>query len=407
MEDLKIFEDVTLECDEKGTIPYRGGHSHGTVGLLDPGRRGTQEGGRPVPFTEYAALPTGECAERITAAKQALGEQLLVLVHHYQRDDVYRFADRTGDSFKLARQAASSTATYVVFCGVHFMAESADILTRDDQTVILPDLSAGCSMADMADIGQVERCWDELAAMLGGAADRRVVPVTYMNSSAAIKAFCGAHGGIVCTSSNARAVLEWAYARREKVLFFPDQHLGRNTARAMGIPLEEMALWSPSQRNDGIDPAELDGARIILWEGHCSVHAIFQPEHVDRIRALRPGVQVIVHPECRMEVVDKADVVGSTEAIVRAVEASPLGSSWAIGTEIHLVNRLKVQHPDKQITFLSPTVCMCATMYRIDMPHLAWVLENLVTGYVVNRVEVDADVARLARIALDRMLALR
>jgi len=401
MEDLKIFEDVTLECDEKGTIPYRGGHSHGTVGLLDFAREG------PVPFSEYAALPSGECAERITAAREALGEQLLVLVHHYQRDDVYRFADRTGDSLKLAQQAASSTARYVIFCGVHFMAESADILTRDEQIVILPDLSAGCSMADMADIGQVEACWDELEAMLDGAADRRVVPVTYMNSSAALKAFCGAHGGIVCTSSNARTVLEWAYARRVKVLFFPDQHLGRNTARAMGIPLEDMALWSPGLRHGGVDPARLERSRILLWEGHCSVHAIFQPEHVDRIRGLRPNVKVLVHPECRMEVVDKADVVGSTEAIVRAVEASPPGSSWAIGTEIHLVNRLKVHHPDKEIAFLSPTVCMCATMYRIDMPHLAWVLENLVHGHAVNRVEVDADVARLARIALDRMLTLR
>jgi quinolinate synthase len=402
MEDLKIFEDVSLECDEKGTIPYRGGHSHGTVGLLDAGH----EPGRPIPFAEYTALPLEECAQRIEAAREILGERLLLLVHHYQRDDVYRFADRTGDSFKLAQQAASSTATYVVFCGVHFMAESADILTRDDQIVILPDLSAGCSMADMADIAQVEDCWDDLEAMLGGV-DARVTPVTYMNSSAAIKAFCGEHGGIVCTSSNARAVLEWAYARREKVLFFPDQHLGRNTAKAMGIPLEEMVLWSPREQGGGVDPEALERSRVILWEGHCSVHAIFQPEHVDRIRELKPDVQVIVHPECRMEVVDKADRIGSTEQIVTTIDAAPAGSSWAIGTEIHLVNRLKVQHPDKEITFLSPTVCMCATMYRIDMPHLAWTLENLVAGHTVNRIDVEDETARLARVALDRMLAVR
>jgi quinolinate synthase len=401
MEDLKIFEEVSLECDEKGTTPYRGGHSHGTVGLLDePPAAG------PLPFAEYAGLSADECATRIEAARAILGERLLILVHHYQRDEVYQFADRTGDSFKLAQQAAESSASYVVFCGVHFMAESADILTRDEQVVILPDLSAGCSMADMADIAQVEACWEALDDALGGAADR-VLPVTYMNSSAAIKAFCGERGGIVCTSSNARAVLEWAWARREKVLFLPDQHLGRNTARAIGVPLEEMVLWSPRLAGGGADDEALERARIILWEGHCSVHAIFQSEHVDRIRAAKPGVQVLVHPECRMEVVDKADVVGSTERIVRVVAESPAGTQWAIGTEIHLVNRLKVQHPDKGIYFLSPTVCMCATMYRIDMPHLAWTLDNLVLGHVVNRIEVDPDTSRLARIALDRMLAVR
>jgi quinolinate synthase len=400
MEDLKIFEDVSVECDEKGTTPYEGGHSHGTVGLLDA------PAGGPIPFAEYAGLSLEECGARIGPARATLDERLLILVHHYQRDDVYQFADRTGDSFKLAQQAAESEATYVVFCGVHFMAESADILTRDDQTVILPDLSAGCSMADMADIGQVEECWEILDETLRGA-EGRVMPVTYMNSSAALKAFCGERGGIVCTSSNARAVLEWAWARREKVLFFPDQHLGRNTAKAMGISLDEMALWSPRLAGGASDDEALERARIVLWEGHCSVHAIFQPEHVDRIRTLKPGVKILVHPECRMEVVDEADQVGSTEQIVRAVERSPAGTEWAIGTEIHLVNRLKERHPDKGVYFLSPTVCMCATMYRIDMPHLAWALDNLVAGHVVNRVAVDAETARLARIALDRMLAVR
>ena len=401
MEDLKIFEDVSLECDEKGTTAYVGGHSHGTVGLLEAPPRE-----HALPFEAYARLSAEEGAARIDAAREILGERLLILVHHYQRDDVYRFADRTGDSFKLAQQAAQSTADRIVFCGVHFMAESADILTREEQVVILPDLSAGCSMADMAGIGQVEECWDALDEVLVSAGER-VMPVTYMNSSAAIKAFCGERGGIVCTSSNARAVLEWAWARREKVLFLPDQHLGRNTARAMSVPLDEMALWNPHAPDGGVEPEALERAKIVLWEGHCSVHAIFQPEHVDRIRAARPGVRVLVHPECRMEVVDKADVVGSTEKIIRAVEESEPGSQWAIGTEIHLVNRLKVQHPDKSITFLSPTVCMCATMYRIDMPHLAWALENLVAGHVVNRIEVDPETARLAWLALDRMLAVR
>ncbi|HUP00938.1 MAG TPA: quinolinate synthase NadA [Gemmatimonadota bacterium] len=398
MNDLKIFEEVSIECDEKGTAAYAGGHSHGTVGLLD--RNGT-----PIPFSDYQALDATVCEARIRAARAVLGDRLAILVHHYQRDDVYKFADFTGDSFKLSRQASESGAEYVVFCGVHFMAESADILSRPDQIVILPDLSAGCSMADMADIDQVEDCWDSLARALGGDPAARVMPVTYMNSSADLKAFCGERGGIVCTSTNARAVLEWAFARREKVLFFPDQHLGRNTARAMGISLDEMALWSPSARGGGIEPQALDRARVILWEGHCSVHNIFRAEHVDRIRAARPGIRILVHPECRMEVVDVADVVGSTEMIVRTVRESPAGSEWAIGTEIHLVNRLKDHHPDKGVHFLSPTVCMCATMYRIDMPHLAWALDNLVAGHVVNRIRVADETRRWARIALDRMLA--
>ena len=401
MEDLKIFEEVSLECDEKGTMPYRGGHSHDTVGLLD------LPSDQPLPFDSYRSLSADEAAARIRAAKAALGERLVILVHHYQRDDVYQHADLTGDSYRLSRQAAETRADTVVFCGVHFMAESADILSRADQTVILPDLSAGCSMADMADIDQVEECWEALARALGTDPDEHVMPVTYMNSSAALKAFCGRHGGVVCTSTNARAVLEWSFERRRQVLFFPDQHLGRNTAKAMGIPLEEMVLWRPSLSRGGLETEDIEAARVILWEGHCSVHAIFQPEHVDRIRAARPDIRILVHPECRMEVVDKADVVGSTERIKQTIEAAPAGSEWAIGTEIHMVNRLKETHPDKFVTFLSPTVCMCATMYRIDQPHLAWALENLVAGHVVNRIAVDPDTAGSARLALDRMLSLR
>ncbi|MDX1660964.1 MAG: quinolinate synthase NadA, partial [Gemmatimonadota bacterium] len=287
----------------------------------------------------------------------------------------------------------------------HFMAESADILTSDEQIVVLPDLNAGCSMADMADIDQVEDAWAALADALGEDPTSQVTPITYMNSTAALKAFCGEHGGIVCTSSNAAAVMEWAFERREKVLFFPDEHLGRNTAKAMGVSLDEMVLWRPTVPGGGVDPAELARAKVILWEGHCSVHAVFQPEHVDAIREKRPGVNVLVHPECRMEVVDEADHVGSTEVIRKTVENAEPGSEWAIGTEIHMVNRLKEQHPDKEIWFLSPTVCMCATMYRIDEPHLAWALENLVAGHVVNEISVDPETARLARVALDRMLA--
>ncbi|MDX1623213.1 MAG: quinolinate synthase NadA [Gemmatimonadota bacterium] len=401
MEDLKIFEDVSIECDEKGTATWEGGHSHGTVGLL------ATESGAAFPFEEYRGLPASECAERIRAAKAELGERLAVLVHHYQRDDVYRHADFTGDSFKLSRQAADADPGFIVFCGVHFMAETAEILTRDDQLVVLPDLSAGCSMADMADIGQVEACWERLGEVLGTDPAERVMPVTYMNSSADLKAFCGRHGGIVCTSTNARSVLDWAFERRRQVLFFPDQHLGRNTGKAMGIPLEEMVLWRPTVDGGGVEPDEIERARILLWEGHCSVHNVFRAEHVHAFRETHPDGNVLVHPECRMEVVDLADVVGSTEVIRRTVEEAPTGSTWAIGTEIHMVNRLREQHPDKRITFLSPTVCMCATMYRIDQPHLAWALENLAAGHVVNRIEVDEETAGLARAALDRMLAVR
>ena len=400
MEDLKIFEEVSVECDEKGTMEFEGGHSHGTIGLLDAAEA-------PIPFDGYRELDAAICAERAAAAKAILADQLVVLVHHYQRDDVYQFADLTGDSFKLSQQAAESTASTIVFCGVHFMAESADILSRSDQMVILPDLSAGCSMADMADIAQVEACWDTLTDVMGVDPVERVMPVTYMNSSAALKAFCGERGGIVCTSTNARAVLEWAYEQRRQVLFFPDQHLGRNTAKGMGVPLDEMAVWNPRLPNGGVELDALERARIILWLGHCSVHNVFRAEHVDRIREAKPNVKILVHPECRMEVVDKADAVGSTETIVHTVRESPSGSEWAIGTEIHLVNRLKEQYPDRGVYFLSPTVCMCATMYRIDLPHLAWVLDNLASGHVVNQISVDEDTAEWARVALDRMLAVR
>ena len=348
-----------------------------------------------------------DLVERARAAKAALGERVFVLGHHYQRDEVIAFADVTGDSFKLARDAAARPeAEFVVFCGVHFMAESADILTGPDQQVVLPDLAAGCSMADMAALGQVEDAWDALAdAGLGDA----VVPVTYMNSSADIKAFCGRNGGAVCTSSNAQVALEWAFEQRPdaKVLFLPDQHLGRNTAvLQLGIPLEECALWDPHRPGGGLSTEQLRDARVILWKGHCSVHGRFSARCVDDVRAAVPGVQVLVHPECTHEVVTRADLVGSTEFIIKTVQAAPPGSSWAIGTELNLVQRLAQEHPDQHITFLDKTVCYCSTMNRIDLPHLVWALENLVEGRVVNRIEVDPETARWAGVALQRMLDL-
>jgi quinolinate synthase len=359
------------------------------------------EGGR-LPFSDYASLPPEELDARIAESRSALGPELLILCHHYQQDDVYKFADLTGDSFKLARLAAERTdARTIVFCGVHFMAESADILTGPEQIVILPDMSAGCSMADMADLSHVETAWGELEE-LGLAGD--VMPVTYMNSAANLKAFCGQHGGIVCTSSNAAAVLRWSFERKRKVLFFPDQHLGRNTGKRMGIPLAEMALWDPEEEYGGSSPETLGAARLLLWKGHCSVHQIFQPQHVDYFRAEHPGVQVIAHPECRMEVVDKADFVGSTEYIIRTVTDAPPGSKWAVGTEVHLVHRLRDSLPDREVHFLSPTVCMCSTMYRIDPEHLLWALENLREGSVVNRISVPEATASWARVALQRML---
>ncbi len=342
---------------------------------------------------------------RARAAKAALGEKVFILGHHYQRDEVIEFADVTGDSFKLARDAAARPdAEFVVFCGVHFMAESADILTTDAQAVVLPDLAAGCSMADMAVLSQVEACWDRLGEL--GIADT-VVPVTYMNSSADIKGFVGRHGGVVCTSSNAKRALEWAFARGQRVLFLPDQHLGRNTAvREMGYGLDDCVLYDPHKPGGGLSPEQLTGAKMILWRGHCSVHGRFTRDSVDQIRDMVPGVNVLVHPECRHDVVTSADLVGSTEFIIRTINAAPAGSSWAVGTELNLVRRLAGTHPDKQIVFLDRTVCYCSTMNRIDLPHLVWALEELVEGRVPNRITVDPDTARYARLALDQMLAL-
>jgi quinolinate synthase len=343
--------------------------------------------------------------ERARAAKAALGDRVFVLGHHYQRDEVVQFADVTGDSFKLAQQAAARPdADYVVFCGVHFMAESADILTSPDQAVVLPDLAAGCSMADMATFDQVEECWEALAeAGLAGT----TVPVTYMNSSAAIKAFTGRHGGTVCTSSNAKRALHWAFERGERVLFLPDQHLGRNTAvLEMGLSLDDCVVYDPRRPSGGLTAEQLRDAKMVLWKGHCSVHGRFTAESVREVRERVPGVTVLVHPECTHEVVTSADLVGSTEFIIRTLEAAPAGSAWAVGTELNLVKRLAQEHPDKTVVFLDRTVCFCSTMNRIDLPHLVWSLEELVAGRVPNRIVVDPDVARDARLALDRMLAL-
>ena len=349
---------------------------------------------------------------RARAAKEALGDRVFVLGHHYQRDEVIAFADVTGDSFKLARDAAARPeAEYIVFCGVHFMAESADILTGPGQQVVLPDLAAGCSMADMARLSQVEDAWDALAA--AGIADS-VVPVTYMNSSADIKAFCGRNGGAVCTSSNAKVALEWAFAQKPatpgehtRVLFLPDQHLGRNTAVLdLGMSLDDCVVWDPHRPDGGLTAEQLRDARIILWKGHCSVHGRFSADVVDELRATVPDVNILVHPECRHEVVTRADLVGSTEFIIRTIEAAPAGSTWAIGTELNLVQRLAAAHPDKNIVFLDRTVCYCSTMNRIDLPHLVWALENLVAGNVVNVIEVDPETERWAKVALQRMLDL-
>jgi quinolinate synthase len=354
---------------------------------------------------ELPAPSDPDLVARATAAKAALGDQVFVLGHHYQRDEVIQFADVTGDSFKLARDAAARPdAKYIVFCGVHFMAESADILTRPDQAVVLPDLAAGCSMADMAVLSQVEAAWDRLVE-LGMAGT--TVPVTYMNSSADIKGFVGREGGVVCTSSNAKRALDWAFARGQKVLFLPDQHLGRNTAvLEMGLDVDDCVLWDPHKPDGGLTARQLADAKMILWRGHCSVHGRFTKQSVDLVRDLVPGVKVLVHPECRYDVVTAADHVGSTEYIIRTIEAAPAGSAWAVGTELNLVRRLAAAHPDKKISFLDRTVCYCSTMNRIDLPHLVWALEELVAGRVPNRITVDPETARYARIALDRMLAL-
>src|SRR5215218_5552906 len=356
---------------------------------------------------DLPAASDPDLVARARAAKEALGSRVFVLGHHYQRDEVIQFADVTGDSFKLARDAAARPdAEFIVFCGVHFMAESADILTGPEQQVILPDLAAGCSMADMARLTQVEMAWDAMAA--AGVAES-VVPVTYMNSSADIKAFCGRNGGVVCTSCNAEVALEWAYEQKPdaKVLFLPDQHLGRNTAvLKMGLTLDDCVVWDPHRPNGGLTTEQLRDAKMILWKGHCSVHGRFSEAVVDELRATIPGIQILVHPECSHDVVLKADLVGSTEFIIKTIEAAPAGTSWAIGTELNLVKRLAAAHPDKHITFLDKTVCYCSTMNRIDLPHLVWALESLVAGNVVNRIEVDPETERHALVALERMLAL-
>jgi quinolinate synthase len=360
----------------------------------------------------YTAADPADLARRIAAAKERLGSRLLILGHHYQRDEVMRFADARGDSFGLSRIAARRhDAEYVVFCGVHFMAESADILTAPGQQVVLPDLNAGCSMADMADLDSVEEAWEALGRVTDV---ERVVPITYMNSAAVLKAFVGRHGGSVCTSSNAAAVLRWALgdagqgrpARGDKVLFFPDQHLGRNTGHALGYGAGDMALWDPRLPQGGLDDAVVKAASLLLWKGHCSVHQRFRPEHVAAFRAEHPDGLVVVHPECAHEVVELADVVGSTDRIIGAVEEAPPGAVIGVATEIHLVTRLRDEHPDKRVVSLDPVVCPCSTMFRIDAAHLCWVLESLVDGVVVNRITVDEETAHWARLALERMLAI-
>jgi quinolinate synthase len=346
-----------------------------------------------------------ELVSRARIARAALGDRAIILGHHYQRDEVINFADITGDSFKLAQAAQQQEkAEFVIFCGVHFMAESADILTSDKQQVILPDLAAGCSMADMATASQVDACWKTLSDL--GIASQ-TIPVTYMNSSAAIKSFTGENGGTICTSSNAKAAMEWAFTQGSKILFLPDQHLGRNTAvQSLGLSLEDCVLWNPWKEMGGLTAAELENAKVILWRGHCSVHGRFSKDSIDDVRSRIPEVKILVHPECTHEVVTNADVVGSTEFIIRTIENAPSGSAWAIGTEFNLVSRLAKAHPDKNIVYLDKTLCYCSTMNRIDLPHLVWVMESLVAGHVVNQIKVDPRVKQFSQLALERMLAL-
>jgi len=354
---------------------------------------------------ELPAASDPELVERAKIARKELGDRALILGHHYQRDEVIQFADITGDSFKLAQAAAAqSSAEFIFFCGVHFMAESADILTSNQQHVILPDLAAGCSMADMATAQQVDKCWSELTA-IGVAA--KTIPVTYMNSSAAIKSFTGEHGGTICTSSNAKKTMEWALTRGEKILFLPDQHLGRNTAvLSLGLSLEDCVLWNPWKPMGGLTADEIQRAKVILWRGHCSVHGRFTTESVAEVRLRVPGINVIVHPECQHEVVKVADFVGSTEMIIQTVSKAPAGSKWAIGTELNLVSRLAANNPDKEVIFLDKAVCYCSTMNRIDLPHLVWAMESVVNGRIVNEIRVDEQVAKFSKIALEQMLAL-
>jgi len=354
------------------------------------------------------ALPSPsdpDLVERANQARSSLGDRAMILGHHYQRDEVIAYADIRGDSFKLAQAAADNpSAEFIFFCGVHFMAESADILTTQNQKVILPDLAAGCSMADMATAAQVEDCWQELEKL--GVA-KKTIPITYMNSSAAIKAFTGKNNGAVCTSSNAMRAMKWAFEKGEKVLFLPDQHLGRNTAvLSLGLKLEDCVIWNPWKPSGGLSEAQIKMAKVILWRGHCSVHGRFTVENIENVRSLLPQVKVLVHPECQHEVVAKADVVGSTEMIIKTVTDSPSGSKWAIGTELNLVQRLARENPDKEVVFLDKTVCYCSTMNRIDLPHLVWAMEALVAGRVVNQIKVDEQVAKQAKVALERMLAL-
>jgi len=366
----------------------------------------------PLPFAPYRELSNEVLNDRIQKAKDELGSRLLILGHHYQQDEVIAHADLTGDSYQLSKLAADSEdCRSIVFCGVHFMAETADILanrpdkleTRDGKRVgvVLPDLSAGCSMADMAAIRQVESAWKQLSEVIDTA---DLTPVTYINSAASLKAFCGKHGGIVCTSSNAKAVLDWSFAQRKRVFFFPDQHLGRNTSLKMGITSESMPVWDPHEELGGNSEQAIRDSRVVLWKGHCSVHQMFQADHVAAFRKNHPGIKILVHPECPQEVNDIADISGSTSKIIETVKKAPAGTKWAIGTELHLVNRLKKEHPEQEIHFLSPLVCMCATMYRIDLPHLCWSVENLLNGTIVNQIVVSEEVAKWSLVALERML---
>ncbi|HET7102559.1 MAG TPA: quinolinate synthase NadA [Terracidiphilus sp.] len=374
--------------------------------VLDNATAESSKAGASCSLENYLSLPDHSMDACIAAARAHLGTATVVLGHHYQRDEVVRFADFTGDSYKLCKAAAETDAEYIVFCGVHFMAESADVLGRAGQQVILPDLNAGCSMADMADITQVEACWESLERL--GLANE-TIPLTYMNSTAAIKAFCGERGGLVCTSSNAAAAFRWAFQRGRRILFLPDQHLGRNTGYSMEIPLNMMAVWDPWVPEGGQTAQAMAGSRVILWKGHCSVHQRFLPSHVDEVRAKYPGIHVIVHPECRWEVCQKADALGSTERLIQLVEEAPAGAMFAVGTEIHLVNRLarRFAGAGKRVITLDDTGCLCTTMYRITPQHLAWALENLAEGRVVNRIKVRDDVKHWARVALDRMLEVK
>ena len=376
--------------------------------VLDEETAASPQAGSVCSLEDYLALPDHTMDARIAKARAKLGATTILLGHHYQRDEVIRFADFTGDSYKLSKAASETDAKYIVFCGVHFMAESADVLGHAGQQVILPDLNAGCSMADMAEISQVEACWEALERL--GVADE-IIPLTYINSTAAIKAFCGEHGGLVCTSSNARAAFEWAFARKKRIFFLPDQHLGRNTGYSMGIPLEEMVVWDPwaiqiGPSQGGLTKQSLDASRVILWKGHCAVHQRFLPSHVDQVRQKYPGIQVIVHPECRWEVCQKAHALGSTERLIALIEQAPAGAMFAVGTEIHLVNRMarRFAAEGKKVITLDDTGCLCTTMYRISPQHLAWVLENLVEGRVVNRIQVKPNIKRWAKVGLDRMM---